>query len=50
MRIVNCFMYMGVAVVITDTGYLWVAYNQGGEMRFACCRNLQEVDEIARRG
>lgn len=46
MHIVACFMYKGTAVVVTDTGYLWVAYNRGGEMRFACCRNLREVEEF----
>lgn len=43
-------MYMSVTVIVTDTGYMWVAYMKGGEMSFTCCRNLQDVEEIARRG
>lgn len=46
MYIVTTFMFKGVAVFITDTGYIWVAYNRGGEMRFACVRNFHEIEQF----
>lgn len=46
MYIVSTFMYKGVAVIVTDTGYLWVAYNRSGEMKFACVREMREIEEF----